>query len=147
MATLTRAAQRTVKETFALKSVPKEVYYIGMAGMFPYVTISSTTLYLAWDINYAYQSGMGYLVSEGTAEHLLHLLEPIQVGLGAVILSFLGAVHWGLEMAEYGGKHSYKRYTLSVLPPVLAWPTVRKLATSDTRAPLIFEATEDAPTI
>ncbi|RPB03920.1 hypothetical protein L873DRAFT_1667945 [Choiromyces venosus 120613-1] len=115
---------RTIKETFALKEVPKEVYYIGLGGVFPYAGISAATLYLAWDINYAHHNGIGYLVSMETAEHILHFSEPVQVGLGAVILSFLGAVHWGLEMAEYGGKHGYRRYALSVLAPVLAWPTI-----------------------
>ncbi|RPB07204.1 hypothetical protein P167DRAFT_457638, partial [Morchella conica CCBAS932] len=115
---------RTVKETFQLSEVPKEVLYIGFGGLVPYLGTSLSTLYLAWDINYSQENGMGYLISEETAGHLLHILEPLQVGLGAVILSFLGAVHWGLEMAEYGGKHSYKRYSLSILAPVIAWPTL-----------------------
>lgn len=34
------------------------------------------------------------MVSHEQAEHYLHLLEPIQVGYGAVIISFLGAIHW-----------------------------------------------------
>ncbi|CUS11811.1 unnamed protein product [Tuber aestivum] len=112
-----------IKETFALREVPKEVYYIGLGGTFPYAGISVSTLYLAWDINYAHHNGIGYLVSPETAELVLNFAEPLQVGLGAVILSFLGAVHWGLEMAEYGGKHGYRRYALSILAPALAWPT------------------------
>jgi hypothetical protein len=32
---------------------------------------------------------------------LLHFLEPLQIGYGASILSFLGAIHWGLEWAGY----------------------------------------------
>ncbi|CAZ81540.1 unnamed protein product [Tuber melanosporum] len=113
-----------IKETFALKEVPKEVYYIGLGGTFPYAAISASTLYLAWDINYAHHNGVGYPVSAETAEQVLNFMEPLQVGLGAVILSFLGAVHWGLEMAGYGGKHGYKRYALSILAPALAWPTI-----------------------
>lgn len=34
------------------------------------------------------------LMSHENAAHYLHLLEPIQVGYGAIILSFLGAIHW-----------------------------------------------------
>ena len=117
--------QHVIKETFALREVPKEVYYIGLGGTVPYAGVSALTLYLAWDINYAHHHGIGYLVSAETAEQVLLFVEPLQVGLGAVILSFLGAVHWGLEMAEYGGKHGYQRYALSILAPVLAWPTVR----------------------
>ncbi|PUU75016.1 hypothetical protein B9Z19DRAFT_996597 [Tuber borchii] len=113
-----------IKETFALREVPKEVYYIGLGGTVPYAGVSALTLYLAWDINYAHHHGIGYLVSAETAQQVLLFVEPLQVGLGAVILSFLGAVHWGLEMAEYGGKHGYQRYALSILAPVLAWPTI-----------------------
>jgi len=115
---------RTVKETFALNEVPKEVFWFGMGGLTPYVVTSVSTLYLAWDINYAAETGMGFLVSKETADYLLHILEPTQIGLGAIILSFLGAVHWGLEMAKYGGSHPYRRYTIGILAPALAWPTV-----------------------
>jgi hypothetical protein len=57
-----------------------------MAGLTPYVITSFSTLYLAWDINYAREMGMGYFVNPETADALLHLLEPIQIGLGAIIL-------------------------------------------------------------
>ena len=40
------------------------------------------------------------------------------------ILSFLGAIHWGLEWAGYGGYHGYRRYAIGVLPPAVAWPTL-----------------------
>lgn len=42
----------------------------------------------------------------------------------AQILSFLGAVHWGLEWAKYGGKYGYKRYAAGVIAPAVAWPTL-----------------------
>jgi len=40
------------------------------------------------------------------------------------IISFLGAVHWGLEYAGYGGYHSYRRYMYGVIAPAVAWPTM-----------------------
>ena len=40
------------------------------------------------------------------------------------ILSFLGAVHWGLEWAGYGGKFGYRRYAAGVIAPAVAWPTL-----------------------
>ena len=40
------------------------------------------------------------------------------------IISFLGAIHWGLEWAGYGGYHGYKRYQIGVVAPALAWPTI-----------------------
>lgn len=36
----------------------------------------------------------------------------------------MGAIHWGLEFAKYGGSHPYRRYTIGILAPVLAWPTI-----------------------
>jgi hypothetical protein len=61
-----------------------------MGGLVPYVVTSFSTIYLAWDINYAaVHDGAGYLVSRETADHLLHILEPIQIGLGAIILSYV----------------------------------------------------------
>ena len=41
------------------------------------------------------------------------------------IISFLGAIHWGLEFAKYGGYHQgYKRYLIGVVAPAVAWPTM-----------------------
>jgi hypothetical protein len=40
------------------------------------------------------------------------------------IISFLGAIHWGLEYAGYGGHHSYRRYIYGVIAPAVAWPTI-----------------------
>jgi hypothetical protein len=39
------------------------------------------------------------------------------------IISFLGAVHWGLEFAKYGGSVGYRRYLTGVIATGLAWPT------------------------
>lgn len=40
------------------------------------------------------------------------------------IISFLGAIHWGLEFAGYGGHKGYKRYAIGVWTPAVAWPTI-----------------------
>lgn len=40
------------------------------------------------------------------------------------ILSFLGAIHWGLEWAGHGGKVGYRRYAAGVVAPAIAWPTL-----------------------
>lgn len=114
-----------VRDTFRLNDVPREVLYLGMAGLTPYVVTTASTLYLAWDLNYAHMNGIGYLVNRETAEWMLHFLEPLQVGYGAVIISFLGAIHWGLEIAGYGGRKSLRRYAIGLIAPALAWPTVR----------------------
>jgi len=83
-----------------------------------------STVYLAWDINQAHAKGSGFLFSADTAHQLLDYITPIQIGYGAVILSFLGAIHWGLEFAGYGGHHSYRRYAIGVIAPAVAWPTM-----------------------
>lgn len=58
-----------------------------MAGVLPYLATSLSTIYLAWDINYAALNGEGFLLSGKTAELLLHIIEPIQIGYGAVVCS------------------------------------------------------------
>ncbi|KAG9239708.1 hypothetical protein BJ875DRAFT_951 [Amylocarpus encephaloides] len=115
----------TIKETFSLAEVPRESLYIGAAGVLPYAATSLSTVYLAWDINHAQSTGTnGVLFDPQTAYQLLELVSPLQIGYGAVIISFLGAIHWGLEYAGYGGYHSYRRYMYGVIGPAIAWPTI-----------------------
>ena len=52
-----------------------------MAGVLPYLGTSLTTLYLAYDINH----DINFIISEKTAELLLQIIEPIQIGYGAVV--------------------------------------------------------------
>jgi hypothetical protein len=68
-----------------LKEVPKEAYYIGMAGVMPYMATSLSTVYAAWEINQAATTGSGLFLNEKSAELMLHILEPIQVGYGAAV--------------------------------------------------------------
>ncbi|KKY33173.1 putative mitochondrial inner membrane protein 1 [Diaporthe ampelina] len=121
---------KTLKDTLSLGEVPPVSLQLGLAGTLPYLGTSLATTYLSWDLNTEWPSQSQFvnhfLMSHESASHYLHLLEPIQVGYGAVIISFLGAIHWGLEYAE---KHPDKarttfRYGLGVLAPVLAWPTM-----------------------
>lgn len=58
-----------------------------MAGVLPYLATSLSTVYLAWDINHAAHTGTGFILSGPTAEALLHIVEPLQVGYGAVVSS------------------------------------------------------------
>jgi len=114
----------TIKDTFALTDVPKESLYLGAAGVLPYAATSLSTVFLASEIKHAHSSGSGYLFSADTAHQMLEIVTPIQIGYGAVIISFLGAIHWGLEYAGYGGYHSYRRYIYGVIAPAVAWPTM-----------------------
>lgn len=74
-------------------------------------------------------------LSPPIAEHLpLHLLDDalaasagtLQIAYGCGILSFLGGVHWGLAMVPNLGGAGLRseRYLWSVLPCLMAWPTV-----------------------
>ena len=56
-----------------------------MAGVLPYLATSLSTVYCAWEINHAASMGSGILMSGHTAELLLHVLEPLQIGYGAVV--------------------------------------------------------------
>lgn len=121
---------KVVQETFSLANAPKEPYWLGLAGTLPYLGTSVSTVYLAWALNATRPASSTFannlLISPETASHLLATLEPIQLGYGAVIISFLGAVHWGLEYAEKVPDHSRTRfrYGIGVMAPIIAWPTL-----------------------
>ncbi|KAL6241741.1 hypothetical protein RBB50_011274 [Rhinocladiella similis] len=119
-----RADFKTIKETFSLDEVPRQALYVGMAGVLPYLATSLTTVYLSFDIQYAATHGQGFFLSGETAEALLHIIEPIQLGYGASIISFLGAIHWGLEWAGFGGYKGYPRYSMGIVATAVAWPTL-----------------------
>jgi hypothetical protein len=56
-----------------------------MAGVIPYLATSLETVYLSYEINRAAAVGDGLIFSGQSAELMLHMLEPIQVGWGAVV--------------------------------------------------------------
>lgn len=58
---------------------------MGLAGVLPYMATSLSTVYCAWEINQAAETGSGLFLGERTAEQLLNIIEPIQVGYGAVV--------------------------------------------------------------
>ncbi|KAK4893965.1 hypothetical protein LTR27_007771 [Elasticomyces elasticus] len=115
---------QTIRDTFSLEDVPRQAYYVGMAGVLPYLATSLSTVYCAYEIHHAHESGGGLFLDAKTAELALHVIEPIQVGYGAVIISFLGAIHWGLEWAAYGGMQGYSRYMIGIVSTAAAWPTL-----------------------
>lgn len=82
---VTDARQKTIRETFSLQEVPREAYYIGMAGVLPYLATSLSTFYCAYEINANANHGVGLLLNEKQAELFLHILEPLQVGYGATV--------------------------------------------------------------
>lgn len=65
--------------------MPKHAYYIGLAGVLPYLATSLSTVFCAEEIRRAAETGSGLLFQEETAYLLLQVLEPLQVGYGAVV--------------------------------------------------------------
>jgi len=58
-----------------------------------------------------------------TTMDMLNTVEHVQITYGAIIISFLGAIHWGFEFAKYGGEQGYRRLAMGVIPVLFAWPT------------------------
>lgn len=121
---------KIVQETFSLSGAPKEPYWLGVAGTLPYLGTSVSTIYLAWVLNTPWPTSStlanNLLINHDTAAWALATLEPIQLGYGAIIISFLGAVHWGMEYAEKAPDHirTRFRYGIGVMAPIVAWPTL-----------------------
>ncbi|KAH6616167.1 hypothetical protein B0J18DRAFT_372387 [Chaetomium sp. MPI-SDFR-AT-0129] len=118
-----------VKDTFALSTVPREAFTLGLAGTLPYLATSLSTVLLSWNLNIDWPTHStflnSFLFSHETAAYWLQLIEPIQIGYGAVIISFLGAIHWGLEFGEKAPlpERTRLRYTIGTLAPAVAWPS------------------------
>ncbi|KAM0254854.1 hypothetical protein ACHAQJ_006346 [Trichoderma viride] len=119
-----------VKDTFRLDTVPRESHILGLSGTLPYLATSLSTVFLAWNLNSDVPSGNRFynhiLLEHETAQYLLDFIEPLQLGYGAVIISFLGAIHWGLEYAEKKPQHDRTRfrYGMGLGASIIAWPTL-----------------------
>ena len=110
--------------------MPRESYILGLSGTIPYLATSVSVVYLSWAVNTDWPTTSAFLnhflMSHENAHYFLGLLEPLQVGYGAAIISFLGAIHWGLEYAEKAPDKARTkfRYALGVAAPLVAWPTL-----------------------
>ena len=69
-------------------------------------------------------AGLVSNIDPGVAITILDQALSIQTTYGAVLLSFLGALHWGMEFSEFGGKKGYARLALGAAPVLYAWPTL-----------------------
>jgi hypothetical protein len=96
---------------------------MGLAGGLPYIAASATTVYLAHQAGLA-ASGVITHIDPGVAHTILDQALTFQVTYGAVMLSFLGALHWGMEFAGLGGNKGYSRLALGAAPILVAWPTL-----------------------
>jgi hypothetical protein len=106
-------------------TVPRPVLVFGLLGTVPYVGAGATTVYLA-SVAGSAAAGHPTSIDPGVALTLLDQALNIQVTYGAVILSFLGAIHWGMEFASPRPvrSESIRRLMLGVAPVLFAWPTL-----------------------
>ncbi|KAJ7137887.1 hypothetical protein C8R44DRAFT_607089 [Mycena epipterygia] len=103
--------------------VPKPVLMFGLAGGVPYIGAAATTVYLAHEAGLA-AAGKLVHVDPGVAITILDQALNVQMTYGAVMLSFLGALHWGMEFSGLGGTKGYSRLALGAAPVLYAWPTL-----------------------
>ncbi|KAH8813628.1 hypothetical protein DL96DRAFT_1505544 [Flagelloscypha sp. PMI_526] len=105
--------------------VPKPVMWFGLAGALPYLGTAGTSVWLA---NQASLAAAGLTaIDPGVAITVLHQALETQVTYGAVMLSFLGALHWGMEFAKFGGEKGVARLALGTAPVLYGWGTVMLL--------------------
>ncbi|GLB34671.1 putative protein of unknown function (DUF3429) [Lyophyllum shimeji] len=109
--------------TVVAHEVPEPVMVFGLLGAVPYLGTAATTVYLAHTARLA-ALGWDTKIEPDVALSLLDQALNIQVTYGAVMLSFLGALHWGMEFAGYGGQKGYARLSLGAAPVLLAWSTL-----------------------
>ncbi len=84
--------------------VPAAARWLGGFGALPFVVFAFSSILL--DGHYQAQAWYALVV------------------YGAVILSFLGGVHWGLAIADFGiplEQSAWRRLLLSVLPSLIGW--------------------------
>lgn len=99
---MTLAAERN---RLSLRAIPPAALWLGMAGALPFVALATA----AWLPGPAPGAPLSFAL----------------IAYGAVILSFLGGVRWGLAIAGYGAGAddgpSWKRLGLAVAPSLIAW--------------------------
>eukprot|EP00899_Mesostigma_viride_P011651 jgi/Mesvir1/20487/Mv12373-RA.1 len=96
-----------LRGVFQLKDVPPVPLALGLAGAIPFVALSP----------------VGAMLLPVPAALATHAVSS-QIAYGASILSFLGAVHWGMAMASGGSagdRAMATRYIWSVTPSLMAW--------------------------
>lgn len=83
-------------------AIPPAALALGAAGLLPFVGLFLAEI---WDVEPFGRAPMMVLGQ-----------------YAAMVLSFMGAVHFGLAMAEFGGRRDASwTYTASVVPALIAW--------------------------
>ncbi|GAA5966997.1 hypothetical protein JCM8115_003488 [Rhodotorula mucilaginosa] len=109
----------SVKEV--LQQIPKDAVRWGAAGLIPYAGTSVAIAYFARQVYIATELGVDNGYDPQAALAVLQHAELLQIQYGAIIISFLGAIHWGFEWAKYGGVQGNTRYLIGVVPVMAGW--------------------------
>jgi hypothetical protein len=103
--------------------VPTVPKVLGLSGLLPFYGLCPPLLGSVIDVL------AGTSMTQPFSDMLLHNVYPysglLQVGYGASIVSFLGAVHWGAAMQSRSGhttKLMFERYVWSVVPALVVFP-------------------------
>jgi len=80
--------------------IPKSALYLGFGGVIPFAS---------------------FAMASGFTNEYTNLISTGQIGYAACILTFLGGVHWGREIATNPTAPCMKTLTLSVIPSLYAW--------------------------
>jgi hypothetical protein len=85
--------------------MPRMVAWLGYGGLIPFLALTPASLL---DLPHA------------------ALWSSALYAYGATILSFIGALHWGLAMSlpELTGGQRAARYAWSIVPALIAWPAM-----------------------
>ncbi|MDD2546252.1 MAG: DUF3429 domain-containing protein [Burkholderiaceae bacterium] len=88
----------------AIQALPSVVAWLGYGGLLPFVALAAATL---------------------LAPEQRMLCSQALIAYGAVILGFVGALHWGIAMVapQMPAAQRVSHYLWSVVPALLAWPT------------------------
>ncbi|BGP54140.1 hypothetical protein JCM8202_003142 [Rhodotorula sphaerocarpa] len=103
------------------QGIPKEAVRWGAAGLIPYAGTSAAIAYFARQLYVATEMGVDNGYDPKAALAILQNAELLQVQYGAIIISFLGAIHWGFEWAKLGGVQGNTRYLIGVAPVIAGW--------------------------
>jgi len=81
-------------------AIPRPALLLGYGGLIPFVTLSAAT----W----------------GLSSNLLVQVHEALLLYASIILTFMGAIHWGVAMSKSLAPNSLQ-LTLSVIPALIAW--------------------------
>lgn len=93
------------------RAIPTVPLALGAAGLLPFVGLAALMAWLR-------------VVDTGLDPAWRGLAGGVIVGYGAVILSFLGGVRWGVAAGEPGTRERTWLFAGSVLPSLAAWPAL-----------------------